>query len=204
MKQLFLAVAAVAATGFGVAAHASTVDFRLTLSGNSNSPTMALANISTAAGAEIDEITMTIGDTSRNFDVIDNLGAPSGGSATLTFGDSAKGGARTDSFTIGFTGFNSGSAASWKTDIDRDNSNTIEDYRLVLFNGTAPNATVQVSFSTGDLLSLTLPDASRVPSYTFTVSGPVGPAAPVPLPASLPLFAGGLGLLGFLGRRRRG
>jgi hypothetical protein len=80
---------------------------------------------------------------------------------------------------------------------------------------TLPLTSIAVGSSA--LLSVLLPGGGpqTITGVTVRVSGdtPLGPleddwtaeyrVTPVPLPTALPLFAGGLGLLGFLSRRRR-
>ncbi|HID67378.1 MAG TPA: VPLPA-CTERM sorting domain-containing protein [Roseibacterium sp.] len=39
--------------------------------------------------------------------------------------------------------------------------------------------------------------------FKYVVEYDAAPISPVPIPASLPLIVGGLGLMGFLGRRRK-
>jgi PEP-CTERM motif len=67
---------------------------------------------------------------------------------------------------------------------------------------SSANDPIVVTFSNGDVLDVTLVNASDwaiTPEISFDLTGP----AATPLPATLPLFAGGLGLLGFFGRRKR-
>jgi PEP-CTERM motif len=67
---------------------------------------------------------------------------------------------------------------------------------------SSANDPIVVTFSNGDVLDVTLVNASDwdiTPKISFDLTGP----AATPLPATLPLFAGGLGLLGFFGRRKR-
>ena len=64
---------------------------------------------------------------------------------------------------------------------------------------------LQLSNGQADLLNtaaITLD--SRVPYYSASNVFPGATPAAVPIPAALPLFAGGLGLMGWMGRRRRG
>jgi hypothetical protein len=50
--------------------------------------------------------------------------------------------------------------------------------------------------------SVTFSDSS-LPAFEFDVGVPTGGGTPTPLPAALPLFAGGVGALGFFGWRRK-
>ena len=176
---------------------AATVGFGLTLSGDPNIPTFTLTNTSTAA--DLTSFAFTIGDTSRNFDQIYTVNTPAGSTGTLTFGDASQGGVRTDSFTISFTGLGVSQIANWRVDVDLDNLDTVENFSTVFFdNGTLPNSVVTVGFSTGDFIDFTLPDGSSL--YSYSASKPVDV---IPVPAALPLLAGGLGLMGLMSWRRR-
>jgi hypothetical protein len=80
---------------------------------------------------------------------------------------------------------------------------------IVWTSGTEVNSTTQkmvVDFTDGAVLDVLLIDASDwsiLPKIEFDLTA--DPATATPLPAALPLFAGGLGVLGFAGswRRRR-
>ena len=204
MRMTALAAALMLASG---TASAATTGFRLVISGNDqNIPTLTLTNISTTA--LLTQFSMTIGDTSRNFDEIYTITAPAGGSATLTAGSSSQSAnnsatGRTNTFSVNFSGFDPSEFARWDVDIDIDNQNTFEDYRRVFFNnGTAPNSLVSALFSDGRTVDLTLPDrANNLSSYRFTAATQV---SAVPVPAALPLLATALGALGFASRRRKG
>lgn len=65
-------------------------------------------------------------------------------------------------------------------------------------NGAAPNSVVTVGFSTGDIIDFTLPDGVAPYSYSQSSDTSV-----VPVPAAMPLLAGGLGVMGLVGWRRR-
>jgi len=62
------------------------------------------------------------------------------------------------------------------------------------------NAAVELTGLTS-FSSVTFSDSSS-PAFEFDIASPVRPA-PTPLPAALPLFAGGVGALGFFGWRRK-
>ena len=197
-----LAAAATLAAG---AANALTIGFSLMLSGDANVPTFALTNTSTRAA--IESFDFTIGDVTRNFDAVTLLEAPAGGTSALLFGSATQGGSsatggRTDNFTIGFTGFAPGLTSRFTTDVDRDDVNSLENYRVRFFNnGEAPNSVITVLYDTGSILTLALPDqTTQLTSFTFAQSVEV---APIPLPAGLSLLGGALFGLVVASRRRR-
>lgn len=180
----------------GVPAFGATVGFDLTISGDDNVPTFNLTNTSTAA--DLTSFAFTIGDTSRNFDEIYTI-TTSAGTSSLTFGSTNQSGARTDSFEISFTGLGVSQTACWDVDVDIDSSNTVENFASVFFNnGAAPNSVVTVGFSTGNIIDFTLPDGVAPYSYSQSSDTSV-----VPVPPAMPLLAGGLGVMGLMGWRRR-
>tara|TARA_Y100001933_G_scaffold194553_1_gene194680 strand:- start:4484 stop:5134 length:651 start_codon:yes stop_codon:yes gene_type:complete len=201
MKAFSLAVL-VALVSPGLAA-ASTIGFKLTLSGSTNTPAMTLEN--TSDTALLENINITIGDTSFNFDFLSSPTSPASGTSTLNSPDLSNGLLRSDDIDISFTGFDPGESSSWTADVDVDNLNTVEDYRTVLFNnGGLPNSVVTAAFSDAvgliELLSFTMPDGdASATSFTFTATS----AAPIPVPAALPLLLAALGGLGFVGWRRK-
>lgn len=197
--------AAVAAVLTAGAAQAATVGFPLRVSGDPNVPTFVLANLSDREA--ISGFGLTIGDATRNFDEILLGAGPMGGTATLLFGSASQGGSsatggRTDASAIGHTGFVSGQSSTFTADIDRDDANTIENYRLRFFNnGAAPNSVVTVTYDTGRILDLALPDQATVAtSYTFAETIEV---APIPLPAGLSLLGSALLGIAIAAQRRR-
>lgn len=188
------------------AAQAVTIGFSLTLSGNPNVPTFSLENLS-----ERDRIALfdfTVGDTSRNFDEVILGAGPAGGTSTLVFGSDAQGGTsatggRTDSFAVAYTGFAPGLTAQLTADVDRDDINSFENYRVRFFNnGAAPNSVATVTFASGRELQITLPDQNAV-SNTYFFSEVVD-VAPIPLPAGGSLLALALAGIALAARRRRG
>ncbi len=183
------------------AAHAATVGFSLVFSGNTNTPNLSLTNDSSTA--VLTQFTLSIGDTGFNFDLVGNL-ACGGCTATLNDPDgNDSGGLRTDLMKLSFSGFDPGETASWRTDIDQDTANTIEDYSVVLFNNMiAPNSIATATFNDGNVLAFVLPDGSPDEEGDFVFS-PSKVVSAVPLPGALPLLAGGLGLMGLFGWRRR-
>ncbi len=200
MKLTALTAAAIISAG---AASASTTGFMLDFSGSVNTPTLALSN--TGDLGDITGFTLSLGDTSRNFDSASNAGATTG-TFTFTLDSSldtnSSGGLRADSVAFTFGGFNPGEVFGFRTDVDIDNRNSRESYINSVLNG----GSIVVNFAGGltDSLfvDLTRPDGEAVqPSYSYTavVKGP----AAVPLPAGLPLLLAGLGALG-IARRKRG
>ena len=103
------------------ALHAKAYDsaFRLKLSGNANVPTVEISNMSRDP---ITRIEMTIGDTSKHFD----MNASSG----VALAESVDGEGRFDAFALDVN-LNPGESLSFRIDIDNDPSeNTGEDYRM--------------------------------------------------------------------------
>lgn len=201
-----IAFAATLAAGVAMAgaAHAVT-GYTLVLGGNTdnNIPDFVLTNDSDTA--LITDFNVTIGNTAFNFDNLTIISSPAGGSSTVNTGSTANGGSspigRTDVFDVSFSSFDPGDSATFTNDIDPDDSNTVVDFRDVFFNnGVAPNSVITVSFSDTTVLSLTMPDAGDLASYTFTQSDAIGA---VPVPAALPLMAAGVGVFGLMGWRRK-
>lgn len=196
MKRILAAaIAAGAIAGMSQAANATAIGYSLTISGNVNVPTYTLTN--TSITALITSFSFTVGHSGRNFDYVQAIVAPAGGTANLIVGDTSNGGTRTTSFQIDYTGFDPSEFASNNTDVDT--GNVALDYRNTFFNnGSEPNSVISVDFSTGQTLSQTVADQQTgQSSYTFTQRASV-----VPVPAALPLMAGAIGVLGFAGWRR--
>jgi hypothetical protein len=160
--------------------------------GNTNVPTVSLENLSTLA--DITEFTMTIGNTAYNFDSASNVVVGSVDSYALVTPDTnSSGGVRSNFVNYTFSGFDPGEVFKFDTDVDRDNSNTSENYTKVLFNnGAAPNSQLTVVFSDGSTLIGTLPDYSGGAPYVYSQV--------VPLPPAVLLL--GSSLLGLMGIRR--
>jgi hypothetical protein len=190
-----LTLPAVAATvGFSL-----RISTTLTPTGSFDAPGFTLTNLSDP-GLRISSMLFTIGNPAFNFDSVSLLGAPAGGTAILGPGDTANGGARTDSFGIAFTSFDPNEVAIWRVEIDRDSLNSTTNFRTVFFNNGAlvADSIVSVLFSDKRTLEMTLGGSTTAANYTF--SG-FEESAVIPLPAALPLLAGALGLLGFMRRR---
>ncbi len=140
-----------------------------------NYPIFQLTN--TSALATIESFDLTIGDTAFNFDNARVNAQSSGTKVTLISPDrDGGGGVRSDILSFALGGFTPGSFVEGNTDIDRDNFNSDEDFRQVLFdlNGTdsSDNAVVTVTFDDGTVLSGQLPDFSQTSDevYTFAQS----------------------------------
>ena len=207
MKKILMTTAlSLAAT----ASQAATLGFNLTISNlldtnNSmtNVPLMTLVN--TSDTALLQQFTLTIGNTAYNYDALYVFEPTPDGTMTLTQGDMDPANAggnsqRVDVGVIDFTSFDPGETAKWRVDVDIDNSDTIVDYRTVLFNnGNGPNSEFSALFSDGTVLSIVADDqtASNT-SFTFSASQ----TTPVPVPAALPLLLAGLGGFAILRRRR--
>lgn len=225
MKLRYASALAFALTATG--ATASTVGFDLTIEGNWNTPFITVENTSTS-GVMIDSFSISIGDTSRNFDWARNkkapvedqpLVAPDGGtvSAAPDIGDNA--GTNFDVLEFSFTGFDTGESFKFITDIDLDtDAGAWLFFNETLFNnGTGVNSVAEVIFSNDQVLSFTLPDVAGPRNYSterpyiFEVTAPLQrspgrqaqQANPVPLPASAPLILAGIAAIGLL-RRRKG
>ena len=168
---------------FPLSANAQAIGYVLDVFGNTNVPTFELIN--TSDSANIESFSMTIGDTSRNFDF-----ATVTGSTGITFmqngPDTVDDGVRSNLVDFTFSsGFAPGSTFSFDADLDVDNSNTAEDYRSVMFNnGGAPNSIIEVEFFGELTLSQEMPDASFLSSYSFSQS------EVIPGPAIAPLVFG--------------
>ena len=183
--------------GLASVAHAATVGFTLNLSGNNNVPTLVLTNNSTSA--LLTDFSLTIGDTSKNFDSVDDTVAPLGGSFVSSVPDANDGGgSRADTIEIEFSGFDPTEFAQWTSDVDKDTANTIQNYEIVLFNnGALANSVATATFGDGTILALTLDDRDvALTSHSFTA------ASVVPIPAAAWLFGSALLGLGVIKRKK--
>lgn len=198
---LRLAAVGIAALGLATASRAQVVGYTLVIGGNTNAPTLTLTN-DAAGGITLTSIVLTIGDTTRNFDAIlnENVGA-TGIAFTRIAPSDGDGGLRSDFLEYTFTGFDSSETFQFDADVDIDNSNTIEDYRVVLFNnGAAANAVLTVNFGNGNTLTQTVADQTPgLSAYTFSQS------AVAPEPGTLALLGlGALPIASMVIRRRSG
>lgn len=198
MKSLSLAAAVLA---LAPAAHAATTGFELVFEGSVNLPQVSVTN--TGDVGSISAFTITIGDTAFNFDATDSEVASAGITATRGAGIDSNnlGGLRSDTISYTFTGFTPGRSFEFRTDIDRDNANTAEDFRTRVL----PNGSISVSFTDGLTGSLfaDLSDGANTTGNRFAFAASVSDVAPVPLPAGLSLLALGLGALAVARRRRK-
>ena len=180
-------------------AQAVSVGYTLNLSGNVNVPTVKLTNDSSSD--LITAFSMTIGRLDKNFDAA-YLEVPPPGvfSANLVTPDAnSGGGARSNIVTYDpFVGFDPGETFQFGADVDKDHSDSVENYKTVLFNnGVHPNSVITVTFSGGTILSQTLPDEGIKSSYTFSQSQ----SQVIPEPSTFILL--GFGLLGMAGYARK-
>lgn len=199
MKSFFLAGAAFLIAG---TASAATTGFSLQITGSDNNvPSLTLSN--TGDQGDISSLLLTIGNTAYNFDAAFNA-TQVVGSFTFNLGPSLDtntgGGLRSDNVSYTFGDFGAGEVFGFRVDIDRDNNNTLEDYRSKFL----PGGSALVSFDNGlvdsFLVDLTPTADNNSEPYVYSASSSV---APVPLPAGLPLLLAGLGAMGLFRRARR-
>lgn len=181
------------------AAHAASVSL-VFQNGNDggqpfNTVEFLLANTS-APGINLTGFSMTVGDTTYNFDeVYLSRELFTGGNGTetaqLLIGDRNQDSVVTDTFQYAFTNFAPAVNFRGQFDIDIDNGSFDVNSRQVLFNnGVAPNAVASFTFSDGTSIEYTFEDGPELEVYTFSI--------PTPSAAWLPLVAGVAAL-----RRRR-
>jgi hypothetical protein len=180
----------------------ASAGFELTIDGSDsfNAPLIELENTRTDDVA-LERFGMTIGDMAYNFDRITD---PDDTDKALSKVDIEQGDFpddvnRVNKFLLKFDpALTQKQSISWIVDIDEDDQNTNENFRSVLFNNGAEkdNAVATAYFGDGTELSLELPNGQTgLDSYNYS--------AVMPLPAALPLFAGGLAGVAFVARRRR-
>lgn len=171
-------------------------------SGNLNVPDFQLENISDlGSGIDITDFELTIGDITFNYDFVrqQNIITDDGSDlvATLNSVGTSNDGVGDDLLDFSFVGFNPADIFQFEVDVDPDDGEPTQDFRVAMF----PTAQVSVTFSNGDTLSQLLNPSDTSPeSYTFQQV--VTPAV-VPLPAGLPLYLGALALAGIVGQRKR-
>ncbi len=170
LKSGMRAAAAVLFAALALPAAADDTDlvFTLEISGSVNTPTLTVTNNSPVL--EFNRMVFHIGDTAFNFDARSTykVVAPVGGTAAqflpLPPGQS-------DVVDVSLTGFGPGKTFTVDLDMDRDGLNSAEDYRAILFNNNAANATITL-YSGPRNISLQLPDPpAGQASYTF--NGPL-------------------------------
>jgi hypothetical protein len=186
----------------------------------------------TSDQASITQISMSIGDMSKNFDWAKFVEASPGVGVNIQSVDAIMGGTSSDMLTISFTGLAPGDFVRFRFGIAADNPNAgyIQDYRTTLFhlNGGSDltgNSVVDVAFLSGletKTLTNQLPNFSMNGQTTATnMTFPGGPCfdhimpfnatgngeivpPPVPEPGSIVLMACGLtGLVAMRLRKRR-
>lgn len=206
-SRFFGAAALLALLGLSQSsAHAQVTGYTLRLSGDFNVPRIRLTNDSGLA--TITALSLTIGDTTRNFDFAIGESFTSGIAFVQVSPDNGNGGVRSDVVSYTFTGFSPTSFFQFDADVDIDAGNSGEDYRQVLFdlNGTdsSDNSLVTVNFSDGIVLSGNLPDFPTNPNNVFTFSQHTVPSNVIPEPGTVALLTSGLlPLAGAVLRRRR-
>lgn len=161
----------------------------------------------TSPSAEITGFSATIGDASKNFDLVNNINAftdPGFDLAwTLNSPDMLQDNIRSDVVNWSLTGFDPGDRFDFNVDIDDDVlGNTSELFDQVLFNnGASPNSVITVWFADGGItgsVSMTLPDVAPTSArYDYSAAGQI------PEPATLFLVALGMAGIGLRGRRRK-
>lgn len=172
-------------------ANPSTAIFRLT---------------NTSTSAQITGFSATIGDTGKNFDLVNNINAfadPGLDLAwTLNSPDTLQDNVRSDIVSWSLTGFDPGDRFDFNADIDDDIiGNTPESFDQILFNnGVLPNSVITVWFADGGItgsISMALPDATSAARYDYSAAGQI------PEPATLFLVALGMAGIGLRGRRKK-
>ncbi len=137
--------------------------FIVEFSGNKNTPTVKVINKSRT---RVTKVVLTIGNTAKNFDTsyttTARINPPTGGTAVLASGDR-----RRNKVVFTVTNFDYNEEFSFVVDIDKDSSDSGEDYRKVLFNngtGGANNAILTVTTSVGEE-PLQFPDGSTSQNF---------------------------------------
>ncbi|MEM1361737.1 MAG: VPLPA-CTERM sorting domain-containing protein [Pseudomonadota bacterium] len=187
---------------FAFDVQAATSGFSVIVAGSFNTPTIDITNESDAA--DLTSFSLFLGSTELGIDFVAGLGInePLGGSATLVFGDNANDDVRTNGFEISFVDFSPMESVNVGIDIDELASpiSTSENYleAFGILDGFAP-AIVTAHFSDGAVASASFADAVQTASASYRLEGSARVAAPVPVPASLPLLA--IGLAGLAGMR---
>jgi MYXO-CTERM domain-containing protein len=139
-----------------------------------NMPFIKLTNTSTPSNggtgfADMTSFTMTIGDTTQNFDwvkLIPQYTSP-GITTTIVTPDQINGGVHSDKVILNFTGFSPGKTVEFRVDIDPNSpkANPFSDYRNVFFklnggeNTDGNSVTSATFFDTKSLQTITTDEA---------------------------------------------
>jgi hypothetical protein len=178
---------------------AITVSFDLQIA-NPSTAIFRLTN--TSSSAEITGFSATIGDTTKNFDLVNNIAAYTDTGSTLAWTlnspDLLQDNVRSDVVDWTLTGFDPGDRFDFNVDIDDDMlGNTNEVFNQVFFNnGMSPNSVITVWFTDGGAtgsISMTLPDDSTPNKARYDYSG----TGQIPEPPTLLLLAIGMAGIGF-------
>jgi hypothetical protein len=184
--------------GATTTAQAASIGFSLDIAGTANGPSFSIVN--TSDTARILGGRVGIGDTAYNFDCVQDLVSPLGGTLTVSTPETGScfpgGGQRPDEILFATTGFDPGESISFKTDVDPDSGDaTVSDFDVLLNGGV-----VEVSFEgLAAPLVAGLSDPTG-PGRTWQVTTSAPPPV-VPLPGSLPLLAAALGAAALLRRQ---
>jgi hypothetical protein len=107
----------------------------------------------TSEEGEITQLSISIGDVSKNFDWSKLIEASSGVVFSLVTPDSINAGSKTDTLLIDFEGLGPGEFVRFRAGLsaDAEGANMIQDYRMILFEldgqDTSANSVVKVSFA---------------------------------------------------------
>lgn len=203
-KTVLMGAVLAAGVGAGIA-QAATVGFALDIDmANANGPGFTITNLSDTAS--ITGGSLTLGDTSYNFDCVTQVAAPSGGAVTVLTPEVNAcfpgGGQRPDTIEFTTSGFDPGDAVSFYADVDPDfRDGTVSDPGIVTDGGS-----LSIAFSGSQsvfALAVDLTNPGVAPyGYVVTAEDDSGGLPPVPLPASGLLLFGGLASVGLIRRRR--
>lgn len=183
-----------------VSAVAATIGYKFTISdSNLNAPFLTLENTS-SPGIGLIGFQFTIGDTDFNFDRATNENDFGNNiTATLLSPDDPDDNTRSDLVDYSFSGFDAGDKFEFQADVDKDDVNSVEDFREIFYNNSpAPNSEITVTFSGGDVLTETIPD--NPDDLVFAQSGSI---TAVPSPGTLGLVGLGIVGLGAFIRKRK-
>jgi hypothetical protein len=189
-KLLAAAIAALLLSAGAASAATVTVDGSYSTSytaGTGNGPSIS----DDLNHSFVENLTLGTSTAALNFFTV----TPSGYCGSCGIGDTASGTIKvTFSFTepTGATGSFT-DTATYTADYRNDTDSVV---------WSSANDPIVVDFSNGDVLDVTLINASDwaiTPEIKFDLTDP----SPTPIPGALPLFAGGLGMVGFLSRRKK-